>query len=313
MDNEVVLKRRRRNKYLYLHYLYILTDSIKHIHERIFSKNTSDSDAELIRQYQSSQYMDILGELMTDDSDMALLGESEEIKTMNTSSIPIVTRKVSTQQKDSIIQYHGRITDQAGEPLPGVTASVASSAQNTLTDINGYFNIRGNKSGTTLIADYIGFKQKVMVSENDSIGDITLENENYALNEVITIDYGTQKRKIHSDSMSKTTVSTLAKDTYNKTLPEPVMGMKRFIRKIERSLLYPVGNYDSDHIEITVQIFISNDGSVKKIHSVTPADTVFLQQLENKIKEMGYWSTNNLSTTTGDSFRQIRLRFTFKD
>ncbi len=86
------------------------------------------------------------------------------------------------------------VSTSDNEPLIGATIEVQGRNVNAVSDIDGNFVIDANE-GETLIVSYIGFeKQKVKVKGDDL--NIKLQEESHALNDVVVIGYGVQKKKL---------------------------------------------------------------------------------------------------------------------
>jgi TonB-linked SusC/RagA family outer membrane protein len=88
----------------------------------------------------------------------------------------------------------GRITDKSdGNPLPGVTIIVKGTTTGTVTDIDGTYSIKASPD-QTLVFSYIGYSGiESLVGEN-LILNISLSSETLALDEIMVIGYGTQKK-----------------------------------------------------------------------------------------------------------------------
>jgi TonB-linked SusC/RagA family outer membrane protein len=85
----------------------------------------------------------------------------------------------------------GTVKDKAGEPLIGVSVTYGSG-QGTVTDMDGKFQVNV-PAGTTLKLSYVGYKpQSVKAGSNLNI---TLEEDNTTLEDVVVVGYGTMKRK----------------------------------------------------------------------------------------------------------------------
>jgi TonB-linked SusC/RagA family outer membrane protein len=85
----------------------------------------------------------------------------------------------------------GTVKDKTGEPLIGVSVTYGSG-QGTVTDIDGKFQVNV-PAGTTLKLSYVGYKpQSVKAGSNLNI---TLEEDNTTLEDVVVVGYGTMKRK----------------------------------------------------------------------------------------------------------------------
>lgn len=83
-----------------------------------------------------------------------------------------------------------------GELLIGVNVFEKGSLKGTITDIDGNFALTINKGGI-LSVSYIGFKpQELQINESNSSLVINLEEEVSALEQVVVIGYGTQKRSV---------------------------------------------------------------------------------------------------------------------
>lgn len=89
----------------------------------------------------------------------------------------------------------GRVMDAQGELLIGVNVTEAADPSNgVVTDINGTYTItlKGNKP--SLKFSYIGFKDKVVAVGSKGVLDVALEEDVAALDEVVVVGFGTQKK-----------------------------------------------------------------------------------------------------------------------
>ncbi|WP_418501360.1 SusC/RagA family TonB-linked outer membrane protein [Flagellimonas sp.] len=87
----------------------------------------------------------------------------------------------------------GTVSDNTG-PMPGVNVLIKGTTNGVVTDFDGMFNIDGVSNTDVLIFSYIGFvTQEVPVGAQDVI-NIVLQEDTQALDEVIVVGYGTQKK-----------------------------------------------------------------------------------------------------------------------
>lgn len=94
------------------------------------------------------------------------------------------------------ITITGRVTDKEGLPLEGVTIAVKNSTAGTVSDVDGRFSFKFNKtSSSVLVASYVNYLTQEIAVSNESYFNITLEREATIENTVVVIGYGTQKRK----------------------------------------------------------------------------------------------------------------------
>ena len=88
----------------------------------------------------------------------------------------------------------GIVTDQDGLSLPGVSVIVVGTTNGTQTDFDGNYTINVSQ-GETLRFSYIGQKT---VTSNVGVSNtinVQMEEDAQALEEVVVIGYGVQKRK----------------------------------------------------------------------------------------------------------------------
>lgn len=89
----------------------------------------------------------------------------------------------------------GRVLDNSGEPLGGVGVNLKGTNVSTVTNRDGNFVMDAPTVSGTLIFTYIGFlSREVPFNNNQSVLNVTLQAEVAALDEVVVVGYGTQKK-----------------------------------------------------------------------------------------------------------------------
>ncbi|HWK03553.1 MAG TPA: TonB-dependent receptor [Puia sp.] len=92
------------------------------------------------------------------------------------------------------VEVHGKVTDENGKPLAGVSVMVAGTGKGVTTDSAGRYIINVPKGGV-LNFSYVGFgNQKIVVDNRTSI-DVKLVASASELNNLVIIGYGSVKRK----------------------------------------------------------------------------------------------------------------------
>lgn len=99
----------------------------------------------------------------------------------------------STHQIAEGKEISGKITDNAGEPLIGVSIMDTNSSNGTVTDTDGKFTIKVPPK-TILVVSYVGYKTKRVNTGSTNTINIVLEEDDKLLDEVIVIGYGIMKR-----------------------------------------------------------------------------------------------------------------------
>ena len=120
-----------------------------------------------------------------------------------------------TQQSITIT---GKVTDNFGDPLPGVTVTIKGLQQGTATGANGDYTLSIPNENVTLVFSYIGFISKEEVVGNRKTINVILSDDTRQLEEVVVIGYGTVKKAnltgavgyVDNKQLENRAVSTLA-------------------------------------------------------------------------------------------------------
>lgn len=94
---------------------------------------------------------------------------------------------------NNISSVSGKVVDDKGNSLPGVSIRVKNSSLATTTDATGNYNLQLPSSGsrTELIFSYIGFDTKEILV-NRALHNITLQPTKSSLDEVVVVGYGSR-------------------------------------------------------------------------------------------------------------------------
>lgn len=100
------------------------------------------------------------------------------------------------------IQVSGRVVDETGAQISGASVRATDGSANTSTDNEGRFSIRVAANGT-LVFGYLGYsQQEVTVGTTDQQLTVTLLAAESALEEVVVVGYGTQRREAVTGSVA---------------------------------------------------------------------------------------------------------------
>lgn len=95
----------------------------------------------------------------------------------------------------------GRITDENGEPLSGVSIVMKNGKAGTMTDANGFFKLQNISGNGTLVISAVGFERKE-VPASPGYFTVKLQPSQLALQEVVVVGYGTTARNEIADETS---------------------------------------------------------------------------------------------------------------
>ncbi|ULT28156.1 carboxypeptidase-like regulatory domain-containing protein [Sphingobacterium sp. E70] len=90
-------------------------------------------------------------------------------------------------------ELSGRIVDQQGQPVSGVTVKVKGSSVTTSTDKDGRFHITV-ATNAILNISAVGYKAQELSAPGSGELQVRLESSVNDLEEVIVVGYGTQKK-----------------------------------------------------------------------------------------------------------------------
>lgn len=102
----------------------------------------------------------------------------------------------------------GTVTDNAGEPLPGVNVMQKATTNGTITDVDGKYSINMAKNAM-LTFSYMGYLTQDL-PVNSQVVNVTLKEDNQQLDEVVVIGYGTAKKRDLTGAVSTVKAEKMA-------------------------------------------------------------------------------------------------------
>ncbi|MEL7589015.1 MAG: TonB-dependent receptor [Prolixibacteraceae bacterium] len=121
-----------------------------------------------------------------------------------TKAEPEMRRGSSAQQ--AVI---GRVTDQEGAVLPGVTVAVKGTTSGTITDENGMYTLGQISNDAILQFSFVGLEtQEIPVAGRKRI-DVVMIAQEIGIEEVVAVGYGTVRRKDLTGSVVSVSGTTL--------------------------------------------------------------------------------------------------------
>ncbi|MEX6688191.1 TonB-dependent receptor [Danxiaibacter flavus] len=106
----------------------------------------------------------------------------------------------------------GKIADQANKPLAGATVTLKGTTVNTVSDESGNFEINtGTQVNPVLTITFVGYLPQEYSVRNRSGLSIQLQQDVQALNDVVVIGYGVQRKKDVTGASSTVKAGEIAK------------------------------------------------------------------------------------------------------
>lgn len=97
----------------------------------------------------------------------------------------------------------GKVTDQNNESLIGAAITIKGTSTGTITDFDGNYSLKVSSSDDVLIFSYIGFTPQEVQVKGRQVINVTLGEDVTALDEVVVVGYGVQKKSHLTGSVTK--------------------------------------------------------------------------------------------------------------
>jgi hypothetical protein len=107
----------------------------------------------------------------------------------------------------------GTITESSGSPLPGVNVVVKGTATGTVTDVEGKYTLEIPETAQVLVFSSVGYVSEEMEIGNQSVINFSLVEDITALEEIVVVGYGTQKKENLTGSVEQVKGATIEKQT----------------------------------------------------------------------------------------------------
>lgn len=137
---------------------------------------------------------------------------------------------IANQNKKNI---SGKIIDEQGEPIIGANIVEVGTTNGTVTDIDGNFSLQVENNAKIQIS-YIGYLEQIVdVSDKSSI-DLILIEDTQALDEVVVVGYGVQRRASVTGSVASIQASDIT-SAKTASVSNALAGKLPGLRAIQRS------------------------------------------------------------------------------
>jgi TonB-linked SusC/RagA family outer membrane protein len=92
------------------------------------------------------------------------------------------------------LSVSGVVSDEQGNPLPGVSIQVKGTTRGAVTDAKGVYSIANLSTESALVFSFIGFLTQETIVGNRSAIDIRLLEDVETLDELVVVGYGLQRK-----------------------------------------------------------------------------------------------------------------------
>lgn len=113
--------------------------------------------------------------------------------------------RLATGEAGADVVVSGRVTDETGSGLAGVTVAVKGTTRGTTTDADGAFRIAVAGPESVLLFSYVGYQRQEVVVGNRTTLTVSMRADPQSLNEVVVIGYGQKEKKNLTSAVSQVT------------------------------------------------------------------------------------------------------------
>ncbi len=100
------------------------------------------------------------------------------------------------------VQVQGKVTTSSGAGIPGATILEQGTTNGATTNAEGVYKIVTTKANAALVFSYVGLTSQTLNVQGRKVIDVTLEEDLKALQEVVVVGYGSQRKQDITSAVS---------------------------------------------------------------------------------------------------------------
>ena len=129
-----------------------------------------------------------------DKSWMEILDDISEISDLDyevfDDNLIVLSKKNAMQP----ITITGKVIDEKGEPIPGVSILIKGTSKGTVSNLEGEYSLELDDPAAVLVFSYVGYLTQELPVNGQTVLDVELAVDIFGLEEVVVIGYGVQKK-----------------------------------------------------------------------------------------------------------------------
>ncbi len=217
--------------------------------------------------------LDMKGAALTDVIEACLDGQSLTYSVTNTTVLIRRTGDRKVLKQRPII---GRVVDENGDPVAGVTINLKNTTVATTSDEDGTYRIVLPDPTGVLVFSAVGYQPQEVVVQNEDTINLTLQRQVSDIDEVVVVAYGTQKKESVVGAISTVSVRDI-KTAVPRSLNNALAGQVAGVIAVQRS--GEPGNDDAQFWIRGVSTFgagsdplVLVDGVERPLNNIEPED-----------------------------------------
>lgn len=178
----------------------------------------------------------------------------------------------------------GTVTDENGNPLPGVNIQVEGTTRGAISDINGKYSIDISSQDATLIFSFLGYTSQKAAVTGRVIIDVKMAPDVQALGDVVVIGYGVQRKSDLTGSVGSVKAETLLDrptTSVSQALAGRVTGVNVSVNSGRPGGKPNIRIRGNTSISITNEPLYIIDGVISSIDYINPNDIASIEVLKD--------------------------------
>lgn len=231
---------------------YALNAPIASLTNHFFNKSMLKNRIRMIYKNRNSQW--VLGKYLTI---IPIIGIVVMLTAARERLISAVERGSFITRKSEIV-VDGKIKDENGNPVKGVSVVQKGGNKGAITDANGAFTIPDLSTDDSLVISHINYDIIVINVQNPALGSLTLHKRDNALDNVVVVGYPKASETTTSDAIQKDRFVAVEQ------LPEFPGGREQLGRFISSTIQYPSeAATDGIQGEVVVSFTVNEKGYIR--------------------------------------------------
>ena len=147
-----------------------------------------------------------------------------EAEALNARDVKLANNVFAPVNSNPMVNWEitGKVVSASGEALPGVTVLLKGTTNGTATGTDGTYSLSVPETGGTLVFSFIGYTTQEKPFTGPGPVNITLTDDAKALEEVVVVGYGTQKKANVTGAVSSVKID---EQTSSRAVPNVSTGL----------------------------------------------------------------------------------------
>ncbi|MCX6237427.1 MAG: TonB-dependent receptor [Bacteroidia bacterium] len=163
----------------------------------LYNNTKIDVSKEVDAEFQSTKVEDILNQILN-GTGIAYVVIEKQVVLAGRDQLKSAVEAAQQQGR----KITGKVTDQSGSPIPGVSVVVKGTTLGIVTDNGGNFSLSISLDAKAIIFSFVGMRSQEIALTSKLEYNVTLSEETTNLEEVVAVGYGTLKKANLTTSVS---------------------------------------------------------------------------------------------------------------